>query len=427
MTTQELKEYINRVLGNNIRCLLPSYWWKRLLGIIVDEFGAKTSSIDANIQSLDTSVQTLDEDVSKIKTEIDYENKCFVWTTDENSYNASVNKQLYNEVRTKVDNGGDIETLYFKTSAVGAQVILRPDITLCKDFIMLRNVPLPFVPNAYGVANDVMYQIRIYSTGLCEKEFFGHNINFIVDLEGGQINDEFKEINKISASYFRNYGIAVKPSCKLFNIRGEELNFTYVAKDFNGLTFYGVLNKFIVAVHSYDGESTVTVAPGEAISIPELESFNSYKAAFTQAGFGEGLTYKLFNFKNYLAYGVDIGSYNIKVGWFDDFGCFGETEITNRGVDRDRWYFGGGLFIGDLTNNVAALESNIKRLAGYAVTSKTMIYDENNNFFTPIRVSNYSDEASGEFTAVDVTIFNSNNQFETWRIFKSDGTSILLT
>lgn len=37
MNTQELKKYINRVLGNKIRCLLPSYWWKRLFGMVVDK------------------------------------------------------------------------------------------------------------------------------------------------------------------------------------------------------------------------------------------------------------------------------------------------------------------------------------------------------------------------------------------------------
>jgi hypothetical protein len=37
MTTNELKQYIDRVLGNSIRCLLPSYWWKRLFGLVVDK------------------------------------------------------------------------------------------------------------------------------------------------------------------------------------------------------------------------------------------------------------------------------------------------------------------------------------------------------------------------------------------------------
>ena len=37
MTTKELKSYIDRILGNNIRLLLPSYWWKRAFGVVIDK------------------------------------------------------------------------------------------------------------------------------------------------------------------------------------------------------------------------------------------------------------------------------------------------------------------------------------------------------------------------------------------------------
>lgn len=36
MTTNELKSYVNRILGNNMRLLLPSYWWKRAFGAVID-------------------------------------------------------------------------------------------------------------------------------------------------------------------------------------------------------------------------------------------------------------------------------------------------------------------------------------------------------------------------------------------------------
>jgi hypothetical protein len=41
MNSQELKQYINGILGNSIRCLLPSYWWKRLFGLILDKIEDK--------------------------------------------------------------------------------------------------------------------------------------------------------------------------------------------------------------------------------------------------------------------------------------------------------------------------------------------------------------------------------------------------
>lgn len=46
MTTQELKEYINKTLGISIRCLLPSYWWKRLFGLVIDKIGDVDNKID---------------------------------------------------------------------------------------------------------------------------------------------------------------------------------------------------------------------------------------------------------------------------------------------------------------------------------------------------------------------------------------------
>lgn len=55
MNTQELKEYIGRVLGNNIRCLLPSYWWKRLFGLVVDRVEEVEGKVYKEIPELITS------------------------------------------------------------------------------------------------------------------------------------------------------------------------------------------------------------------------------------------------------------------------------------------------------------------------------------------------------------------------------------
>lgn len=39
-----MKKEINRVLGNSLRCILPSFWWKRLLGKMVDKIESAESS-----------------------------------------------------------------------------------------------------------------------------------------------------------------------------------------------------------------------------------------------------------------------------------------------------------------------------------------------------------------------------------------------
>lgn len=36
MTTKDLRNSVEKVLGNSIRCLLPSYWWKRLFHQVAD-------------------------------------------------------------------------------------------------------------------------------------------------------------------------------------------------------------------------------------------------------------------------------------------------------------------------------------------------------------------------------------------------------
>lgn len=36
MTTQELRSYIDKTLGNSLRCLLPSFWWKKLFHNVID-------------------------------------------------------------------------------------------------------------------------------------------------------------------------------------------------------------------------------------------------------------------------------------------------------------------------------------------------------------------------------------------------------
>ena len=53
MTTQELKDKIGKVLGNSIRCLLPSYWWKTLFNDVADTIeDVKKEAEDMVVKSL---------------------------------------------------------------------------------------------------------------------------------------------------------------------------------------------------------------------------------------------------------------------------------------------------------------------------------------------------------------------------------------
>ena len=82
MTTQVLKNKIEKVLGNNIRCLLPSYWWKNLFHSVAD----RIDEVEATVS--DMVVRSLKEFEAKHP---DIERSTLYYTTDENSALARSN------------------------------------------------------------------------------------------------------------------------------------------------------------------------------------------------------------------------------------------------------------------------------------------------------------------------------------------------
>jgi hypothetical protein len=71
MTTQELKQQIDKVLGNSIRCLLPSYWWKRLFNQVadrIDEVEQTTSQlIDSKVEEVKMPIVESVDELEKLK------------------------------------------------------------------------------------------------------------------------------------------------------------------------------------------------------------------------------------------------------------------------------------------------------------------------------------------------------------------------
>lgn len=67
MTTQELNNKIERVLGNNIRCLLPSYWWKNILHSVADRIDTVEQKIEdaSGITVVDSKEALYDLDLPK--------------------------------------------------------------------------------------------------------------------------------------------------------------------------------------------------------------------------------------------------------------------------------------------------------------------------------------------------------------------------
>lgn len=67
MTTQELKNKIEKVLGNSIRCLLPSYWWKNLFHSVADRIDTVEQKIEdaSGITVVDSKEALYDLDLPK--------------------------------------------------------------------------------------------------------------------------------------------------------------------------------------------------------------------------------------------------------------------------------------------------------------------------------------------------------------------------
>lgn len=65
-----LKDKINRILGNNVRLLLPSYWWKRVFGLVVDRIDKVEQStsklIDSKVKEVKMPIVESVDELSKL-------------------------------------------------------------------------------------------------------------------------------------------------------------------------------------------------------------------------------------------------------------------------------------------------------------------------------------------------------------------------
>ena len=77
MNTKDLKNYINEVLGDSVRCLLPSFWWKKLFGEVVDTVESVSESTKKSINSLSSKIDDVSKNVNATLCEdITYKELC---------------------------------------------------------------------------------------------------------------------------------------------------------------------------------------------------------------------------------------------------------------------------------------------------------------------------------------------------------------
>ena len=67
-----LKDTIDRILGSSLRCLLPSYWWKRIFGLLVDEIDGKASrTVEDKVRVNAASISNLRSRVSELENNVE--------------------------------------------------------------------------------------------------------------------------------------------------------------------------------------------------------------------------------------------------------------------------------------------------------------------------------------------------------------------
>lgn len=86
MTTKDLRNNVEKVLGNSIRCLLPSYWWKRLFNQVADTIdtinGVEIVESEAKLKNLDVQQGSLASVATRKEMKI---SECYFLTEEDES------------------------------------------------------------------------------------------------------------------------------------------------------------------------------------------------------------------------------------------------------------------------------------------------------------------------------------------------------
>lgn len=195
MTTQELKQYIDKVLGNGIRCLLPSYWWKKLFHSVADRIDEVTENVN------DMVVKSFKEYEAKHP---DMASNTLVYTEDASSAEARKNAIITHSWVLRMQNstaGTKIDPLYIAVPLVdGAEgySILSP---IYRFNSSKRAVEFLDVPMVDGQIYNISFSIL--ADGEATHELVvNENIEdavgavvFYVDTNGGQLDDEYITAN----------------------------------------------------------------------------------------------------------------------------------------------------------------------------------------------------------------------------------------
>lgn len=211
MTAQELKKYIDRTLGTSIRCLLPSYWWKRLFGLVVD----KIDETDNKVDKLPTKLY-VDNAISKLPTK-DY-----------------VNETIKNAV---ADVEIDVDSSMSSTSTNPVQNKVVKQYVDSK----VENIDLPIDVSMSDTSTNAVQNkvIKSYVDKNVSKSYIIITVNQLVALDGYDSEYKYKQIllqpNEPTVVYVSSFYLdAISDGGKVTNIRLRNLDTSY-AFSFHGM------------------------------------------------------------------------------------------------------------------------------------------------------------------------------------------------
>lgn len=193
MSYKELKDYINRTLGSSLKCLLSSYWWKKIFGYIVG--------------TMEESEASLREPLNSVKNA--YKDRCFYIAEYRADDYKAHNAELFVRILTGNFGYAPREPIYFLTGsdldndiyaccpnyAVESRVNFNDDGGYdLEHYIRALDIPI----ERWGVAEVEIYQDGSYVVN--------PNFRLYYRSDGGKLTEEEKEFNIKLIRPFRGWG-----------------------------------------------------------------------------------------------------------------------------------------------------------------------------------------------------------------------------
>lgn len=373
---KKIREYIDRILGNSIRCLLPSYWWKKLFHAVVDEIDDVRST--ANSKATKSEVVSLSNSVDELAERIE---------------GVIIPKIKFYVPLLGIGSLTDEQ----KTRNSTSSIILRG--TFDRDYIIE-------VLGVGGVSGDKYYPsipVWVY------KQTDGR-IRIAIKDDISTFDDDIGRIIWDHLVYTIETDGSV--SCKSYGLR--KVVESYV--DSGTLPHDIVIPSSLTTYNEYKAK----------LAEYGLTEGNTYHVGFQYEG--KGIGFKI---------SVGVGSNDIHLWWIDEFGDFWRTTINKYEYFQtvvDETSHGGTIYIGhELTDELKGM--NVKFFRG-GIGSDSRL-SSNNPLNIGVKVRYYDADKLSVSTyqilsfEVDTSVTDNilrwrftilrNGNLETWRINAVDG------